>query len=49
MKCGVKSLTVTINAVTPDTEKVYSWAVYRGRPLFGRDAAKYILTNQWRV
>jgi nitrogen fixation protein NifB len=49
MKCGVKSLTITINAVTPDTaEKVYSWAVYRGRPLFGRDAAQYIVTNQWR-
>ena len=49
MKSGVRSLTVTINSVTPDTaEKIYSWAYYKGQRLAGREAAKCIVTNQWR-
>ncbi len=46
---GVRSLTVTINAVAPGTaEKVYSWIVYRGRRYSGREAAALLLSNQWR-
>jgi nitrogen fixation protein NifB len=46
---GVRSLTVTINAVTPETaENVYSWVVYRGRRYEGREAAELLLANQWR-
>jgi nitrogen fixation protein NifB len=49
MKAGVRSLTVTINAVTPVmAEKIYSWASFKGRRYAGRDAATLILNNQWR-
>ena len=46
---GVRSLTVTINAVTPETaEKIYSWVVYQGRRYEGREAAELLLRNQWK-
>jgi len=46
---GVRSLTVTINAVTPETaEKVYSWIMYEGRRYSGQEAAEILLANQWR-
>jgi len=46
---GVRSLTVTINAVTPETvEKVYSWVNYYGTRYEGREAATLLLANQWR-
>lgn len=49
VKVGVRSLTVTINAVTPEmAEKVYSWALYNGKRYTGREAAEKILNNQWR-
>lgn len=49
VKAGVRSLTVTINAVTPEmAEKVYSWALYNGKRYTGREAAAKILNNQWR-
>jgi len=49
MKAGVRSLTVTINAVTPKmAEKVYSWAAFKGKRYAGRDAASLIVNNQWR-
>ncbi len=49
MSSGVRSLTVTINAVTPETaENVYSWVVYQGRRYEGRAATELLLTNQWR-
>ncbi len=49
IKAGVRSLTVTINAVTPGmAEKVYSWASYKGKRYAGRDAAFLIVNNQWR-
>lgn len=45
---GVRSLTVTINAVTPETaEKVYSWIIYHGRRYEGKAAAELLLANQW--
>jgi nitrogen fixation protein NifB len=46
---GVKSLTVTINSVLPETaERIYSWASYEGKRLSGMDAAECILFNQWQ-
>jgi nitrogen fixation protein NifB len=46
---GVRSLTVTINAVSPEiAEKVYSWIVYKGRRYTGREAAELLLANQWQ-
>lgn len=45
---GVRSLTVTINAVTPETaEKVYQWVVFQGRRYEGRAAAEQLLAKQW--
>lgn len=49
VKSGVRSLTITINAVMPETaEKIYSWVSYRGRKYTGREAAECLLCNQWR-
>ncbi|MCL4457339.1 MAG: nitrogenase cofactor biosynthesis protein NifB [Nitrospirae bacterium] len=49
VKCGVRSLTITINSVMPETaEKIYSWVNYRGKRYTGRDAAECLLCNQWR-
>jgi nitrogen fixation protein NifB len=46
---GVRSLTVTINAVSPETaEKIYSWVIYKRRRYEGREAAELLLANQWR-
>jgi nitrogen fixation protein NifB len=46
---GVRSLTVTINAVTSGTaEKIYSWVIYQGRRYERAAAAELLLTNQWR-
>lgn len=46
---GVRSLSVTINAVTPETaEKIYRWINYHGRRYTGRDAAELMLTSQWQ-
>ncbi len=49
VKCGVRSITVTINAALPETaEKIYSWVSYRGKKLTGKEAAYCLFTNQWR-
>jgi len=49
LSTGVRSLTVTINAVTPETaEQIYSWVIYRGRRYEGREAAELLLKNQWQ-
>ena len=46
---GVRSLTVTINAVSPEiAEKIYAWVIYQGRRYEGRAAAELLLANQWR-
>ncbi len=46
---GVRSLTVTINAVTPETaEKVYRWVSYQGKRYEGRAAAELLLGKQWQ-
>ncbi len=49
IKSGVRSLTITINAVLPETaEKIYSWISYRGKRYTGTDAAECLLCNQWK-
>jgi nitrogen fixation protein NifB len=49
MKSGVRSLTITMNAVTPSVaEKIYAWVSYRGRRYTGREAAEILLSNQAR-
>jgi len=49
MRCGVRSLTVTMNAVSPETaEKIYSWVSYRGKKYTGREAAECLVRNQAR-
>jgi nitrogen fixation protein NifB len=49
VKSGVRSITITINAVMPETaEKIYSWVLYKGRKYTRRDAAECLLCNQWR-
>lgn len=48
LRTGVKSITITINAVLPEVaERIYSWANYKGRHYRGRDAAMLIINNQW--
>ena len=49
VKAGVRSLTVTINAVFPETAAaVYAWINYRGKRYTGMEAAEYLLCNQWK-
>jgi nitrogen fixation protein NifB len=49
MKCGVRSLTITMNAATPETaEKIYSWVSYRGKRYTGKEAAECLICNQTR-
>ena len=49
LSSGVRSLTVTINAVTPETaENIYSWIIYQGHRYEGREAAELLLRNQWK-
>ncbi len=49
MKAGVRSITITINAVMPKVaERIYSWAYYKGRKYEGKDAAELIVKNQSR-
>ena len=49
LSTGVRSLTVTINAVTPETaEKIYAWIIYQGHRYEGRSAAELLLANQWQ-
>jgi nitrogen fixation protein NifB len=49
MRAGVRSITVTINAVSPQTaERIYSWVLSRGRKLTGLEAAETLVRNQWQ-
>jgi len=49
VRAGVKSITITINAVAPEVgEKVYSWVRYQGVKYHGRAAADLLTFNQWR-
>ncbi|NOX21070.1 MAG: radical SAM protein [Nitrospirae bacterium] len=48
LKAGIKSITVTINAVVPEVaEKIYSWVRYRDRLYYDREAATLLTNNQW--
>ncbi|MGC2424642.1 MAG: radical SAM protein [Nitrospirota bacterium] len=47
-RLGVKTLTVTINAVTEDMAgKIYKWAFHNGKRYEGPEAGRLILRNQW--
>jgi nitrogen fixation protein NifB len=47
--CGVKTLTVTINAVNPSTAVgIYSWVLHGGKIIEGEDAARLLVENQWK-
>lgn len=47
-KLGIKTITITINAVTEETaQKIYSWVSYEDRVLQGLKAAECLLCNQW--
>ncbi len=49
IKAGVKSLTVTINSVFPETaEKIYAWINKGGKRYSNREAAEHLLCNQWK-
>jgi nitrogen fixation protein NifB len=49
LEAGVRSITVTINAVLPKTAAtIYSWISYRGKRYTGEHAAELLLSNQWR-
>ena len=49
IKSGVRSLTITINSILPETaEKVYSWITKGGKRYHDREAAEYLLCNQWK-
>ena len=49
VRAGVRSVTVTINAVSPQTaERVYEWVLYRGKKLSGNQAAETLVRNQWQ-
>jgi nitrogen fixation protein NifB len=48
VRCGVKSLTITINAVTSKTAgKVYSAVSYNGNRLDNMEGVQLLLKNQW--
>ncbi|KJJ85876.1 radical SAM protein [Candidatus Omnitrophus magneticus] len=45
---GVKSLTVTINAVSPDVaQNIYSWIIWEGKRIEGKAAMDLLIANQW--
>jgi nitrogen fixation protein NifB len=49
VKAGVRSITVTINAVSPQAaERVYAWVLHRGKKLTGIQAAETLVRNQWQ-
>lgn len=49
IKAGVRSITITINAVMPEVAgRIYSWAYYKGSKYAGKDAAELIVKNQSR-
>jgi nitrogen fixation protein NifB len=49
VESGVKTLTVTINAVNPSTAAgIYSWVLHGGKVMEGEDAARLLVRNQWK-
>jgi nitrogen fixation protein NifB len=48
MRCGIRSITITINAATPAVaERIYSRVSFNGKKYTGKAAAERIVTNQW--
>lgn len=48
IEAGIKSLTITINAVSPETaDKIYSMVRYKNITYRGIEAANLLLKNQW--
>jgi nitrogen fixation protein NifB len=48
VRSGVGSLVLSVNAATARTaERLYRWAIYRGRKYTGEDAARLVLQQQW--
>lgn len=48
VNAGVSHLTVTINAISPETaHKIYAWVVHRGKMLEGEEASLTLLNSQW--
>jgi nitrogen fixation protein NifB len=48
-KLGVKTVTITINAVSPEVgEKIYDYVIYRGKRYRGLEAAKLLIEKQLR-
>jgi nitrogen fixation protein NifB len=48
VKAGARSLTVSLNAISPETaEQIYEWILYRGRRYSGSEAADLLLNQQW--
>lgn len=48
VQVGVKSLTITINAITTETaDKIYSKVIYNGITLEGKTGVELLLNNQW--
>ncbi len=49
LAAGVRSLTITINAVSIKTASaVYAWVLYDGKRYEGAEAARLLLANQWQ-
>jgi nitrogen fixation protein NifB len=45
----VRSITITINAVSPATaQRIYSWVLYRGKTSAGLRAGELLIQNQWQ-
>jgi nitrogen fixation protein NifB len=48
LESGVSSITITINAMIPETAaKIYAWTSYAGRRYHGESAGDLLLFNQW--
>ncbi len=48
LEAGLRSLTITINAISPETaEKIYSMVTYKNIIYRGGEAANLLLKNQW--
>lgn len=44
---GVETITVTLNAIGPEiSEKIYSYIIYNGKRISGKEGAKILLDNQ---
>ncbi len=48
VRSGVRNIALSVNAASVVTaERLYEWALYRGRKYTGEDAARLVLQQQW--